>query len=114
MVSLAMDASAELALEDIDAEVLDVRTVKPIDKTLLLKSVKKTGRLVVADGGWKSFGVAAEIEAIVFECAFAHMKSAPVRVTLPDVPAPASSALEKAYYPTARNITEAALKIMTQ
>jgi len=114
MVSLAMDASAELALKDIDAEVLDVRTVKPLDKTLLLESVKKTGRLVVADGGWKSFGVAAEIEAIVFECAFAHMKSAPVRVTLPDVPAPASSALEKAYYPTAQDITEAALKIMTK
>lgn len=96
----AMDAAVELASEEgIDCEVIDLRTIKPLDKELILDSVRKTGRLIVADVGWKSFGLAAEISALVFENAFESIKSPFVRVTLPDAPAPASRALEKAYYP---------------
>lgn len=113
MVHNAMRAAEELARDGINAEVLDIRTVKPLDKQLLLPSVKKTGRLVVADGGWKTCGMAAEISAIVFEEAFGYIKSPVVRVTLPDVPAPASSALEKVYYPDSGSIVQAVKKVLS-
>lgn len=114
MAHVAGKAANELVEKEIDVELIDIRTIKPIDKKLLIDSVKKTGRLVVADVGWKSFGVAAEISTIVFEQAFDFMRAPIVRVTLPDVPAPASGPLEKAYYPTARNIVEAVRQVMDQ
>ena len=113
MVHNAMRAAGELARDGINGEVLDIRTVKPLDKQLLLASVKKTGRLVVADGGWKTCGIAAEISSIVFEEAFGYIKSPVVRVTLPDVPAPASSALEKVYYPDSGSIVQAVKKVLS-
>ena len=113
MVHNAMRAAEELARDGINGEVLDIRTVKPLDKQLLLASVKKTGRLVVADGGWKTCGIAAEISAIVLEEAFGYIKSPVVRVTLPDVPAPASSALEKVYYPDSGSIVQAVKKVLS-
>ena len=112
MVQKAMEAAAELAKDGIEVEVIDVRTVKPLDKNLLLESVQKTGRLVVADGGWKTCGVAAEISSLVFEEAFGYLKSPVARVTLPDVPAPASSALESAYYPSSKDIVQAVRKVL--
>ena len=113
VVHNAMEAASELAKEGVETEVLDIRTIKPIDQELVLDSVRKTGRLVVADGGWRSFGVAAEMSCMVFEEAFDAMKSPPIRVTLPDVPAPASRTLEAAYYPTARDIILAAQKVLS-
>ncbi len=107
MAYLAQKAVVELGEQGIDAELIDLRTIKPFDKELIIGSVKKTGRLVVADGGWRSFGVAAEIAAVVFEEAFTYMKAPVARVTLPDVPAPASRSLEKAYYPTVETIAKA-------
>lgn len=103
----ALEAAAELAKENIEVEVIDLRTIKPLDKDLVLESVKKTGRLAVADLGWKTYGLAAEISAFVFEEAFEFLKAPFVRVTLPDLPAPASSVLERAYYPTTRDIVRA-------
>ena len=111
MAYLAQKAVVELGEQGIDAELIDLRTIKPFDKELVLGSVRKTGRLVVADGGWRSFGVAAEIATIVFEEAFTYMKAPVARVTLPDIPAPASRVLEKAYYPTAGCIVEAVRKV---
>jgi pyruvate dehydrogenase E1 component beta subunit len=107
----AMDAAAELAREGIDCEVIDLRTIKPLDKEIILDSVKKTGRLVVADVGWKSFGMAAEISALVFEEAFEFLKSPFIRVTLPDAPAPASAALENVYFPKQKDIRESIEKL---
>ena len=112
LVKHAMAAAVELSKDGIDCEVIDLRTIKPIDKALLLKSVKKTGRLVVADVGWKSFGMAAEISALVFEEAFDFMKSPLVRVTLPDAPAPASAPLENAYYPGQKEIQLAIKRLL--
>jgi pyruvate dehydrogenase E1 component beta subunit len=114
MAHLSTDAVEELAKEGVNVELIDFRTVKPLDNDILIKSVKKTGRLVVADVGWRSFGVAAEISTIVFEEAFDFMRAPAVRVTLPDVPAPASGPLEKGYYPTAQNIVEAVQQVMDQ
>jgi len=110
MVHEAMKASEALAIEGIDVEVIDLRTVKPLDKGLILNSVKKTGRVVVADVGWKSFGIAAEIFAMIMENAFDVLKTPIFRVALPDCPAPASRVLEKVYYPTFENIIDTVKK----
>lgn len=112
MAYLANKAALELAKDGIEVEVIDLRTVKPLDKNLLLDSVRKTGRLVVADVGWRTCGIAAEISSIVFEEAFDSMKSPPIRVTLPDVPAPSSKVLEKAYYPTVENVIQAVREVL--
>ncbi len=111
MAVQALDAAGKLEKEGISAEVIDLRSVKPLDRDLLLRSVAKTGRLVVADGGWKTCGVAAEIAALVCEHSFDSLKSPVRRVTIPDVPAPASSALEKEYYPGSGEIIKAAKEI---
>ena len=107
MVLEASKAATILEKENIDVEIIDLRSLKPLDESLLFESVKRTGRLVIADGGWKTCGVAAEIAALVAERAF-HCLQAPIkRVSLPDIPAPASSALEKLYYPDAGKIVSA-------
>jgi pyruvate dehydrogenase E1 component beta subunit len=108
----AMRAADELKNEGISAEVIDPRTVKPLDKDLILQSLHKTGRLVVADVGWKSYGVSGEITAMVAEEAFKRLKAPVVRVALPDCPAPASQTLEAVYYPRCGQIIEAVLKIV--
>ena len=112
ITTLAMKAAEELAEEGIDVEVVDLRTIKPLDKDLIIASVKKTGRLVVADIGWKTYGMSAEIAAVITEEAFDFLKAPILRVALPDIPAPASNPLEKAYYPTKADIVRAVKKIM--
>lgn len=107
MAHESMKAAEELAKEKIDVELIDLRTVKPIDQDIILKSVKKTGRLVIVDGGWKTCGLTAEISAIVSENGFKYLKAPIRRVTLPDCPAPASSLLEKKYYPTIQDLVSA-------
>jgi len=112
MAHASSTAARQLIKEQIDVEFIDLRTVKPLDHTLLLASVKKTGRLVVADGGWRTGGLAAEITAMVCENAFDYLKAPIRRVTLPDSPAPASRTLEKAYYPDAQSIADAVREVM--
>jgi acetoin:2,6-dichlorophenolindophenol oxidoreductase subunit beta len=114
MVSEAQKAVAELAAEGIDAELLDLRTVKPLDEELLLNSVKKTGRLVVADVGWKTCSVAAEVSALVSENAFEYLKAPIRRVTLPDCPAPASAVLEKVFYRNSSDIVSAVRQVASK
>lgn len=104
MVIEASQAAESLENEGIDVEVIDLRSLKPLDERLLFDSVRKTGRLVVADGGWKTCGVAAEISALVAEKTFSYLKAPILRVSLPDIPAPASSPLEKAFYPDSNDI----------
>lgn len=105
MVYEAMNAAENLEKEGIDIEVVDLRSLKPLDENLIFDSVKKTGRLVIADGGWKTCGVGAEISARVAGSVFKYLKAPIIRVSLPDTPAPASSVLEKAYYPTSDDIS---------
>jgi len=111
MVHEAMKAAEALADEGVEVEVIDLRTVKPLDQEMILNSVRKTGRVVVADVGWKSFGVSSEIAALVAENAFDALKAPVLRVALPDCPAPASRNLEEAYYPMAEDIARAVRKI---
>jgi len=112
MAQEAMKASSELAQQNIDVEFIDVRTAKPIDMHLILRSVRKTGRLVVADGGWKTCGWAAEVAALVSENAFASLKAPIGRVTLPDCPAPASVVLEKEFYKSSRDIVAKIIEVV--
>lgn len=103
-------AAQELAERGIDVEVIDPRTLRPLDEDLLLDSVAKTGRLVIADTGWKTGGVTAELAAIVAEKAFSFLKSPVTRVACPDVPTPAGYTLEDAFYIGKAEIKEAILK----
>ena len=105
-------ATQELAKEGIDVELIDLRTVKPLDQELLFESIKKTGRVVIVDGGWKNCGVSAEVSALVSEHCFEYLKAPVKRVTLPDTPAPASSVLEKEYYKTSKNIVLTVKELM--
>lgn len=114
MVIKAAEAAKVLKNEEgIDVELLDLRTIKPLDENLLLQSVRKTGRLVVADAGWKTCGVGAEVSAVIAEKAIDYLKAPIIRVSLPDAPAPASSVLEKAYYPDAGDIISAIKRTIT-
>lgn len=112
MLQEAMKAVESLQKDDIAVEVINIRSLKPLHNELLLESVKKTGRMVVVDGGWRTCGIAAEISASVMEKAFGYLKAPIRRITLPDAPAPASSALEKAYYPGAEEIASAVKKLL--
>jgi pyruvate dehydrogenase E1 component beta subunit len=113
LVYEAIKASENLDREGLDVEVVDLRSLKPLDENLLLTSVKKTKRLVIVDGGWKTCGVAAEISARIAENnVFRSLRAPIIRVSLPDTPAPASSALEKVYYPKAERIIAAVRKIL--
>ena len=108
MAYQSVKAAKELEKSGIDVEIIDLRSIKPIDKNLLFKSIKKTGKLVVADAGWKSFGFSAEISALAGESGY--LKLPVLRITLPDCPAPASRMLEKEYYPDYKKIVAAVKK----
>ena len=112
MVIEALRAAEELQGKGIDAEVVDPRTLKPLDEELILNSIQKTGRLIIADTGWKTGGVAAAIGAMVAEKGFDYLR-APIRyVTCPDVPTPASYVLEAKFYPGKNEIIDCARKMM--
>jgi len=107
MVSEACLAADELAREGIQAEVLDLRTLCPLDRDTILGSVRKTGRLVVADTGWKTGGLSAEIASLAVEEALSCLKAPVHRIACPDLPTPAGFTLEQAYYPGKREIADA-------
>ncbi|HSP67115.1 MAG TPA: transketolase C-terminal domain-containing protein [Bryobacteraceae bacterium] len=112
MAAQALDAADELAEQGIDAEVIDLRSLKPWDQSRVLESARKTGHVIVADPGWRTAGASAEIAATIAAEAF-HDLEAPVgRVALPDTPAPTSRAEEQAYYPRPSAIVEAARRAL--
>jgi len=83
----------------IHVELIDLRSIRPLDIETVVNSVKKTGRLIVCDIGWKHFGVSGEIVSQTIEKAFHFLKVPPLRIGLPDCPTPGSHALEEVYYP---------------
>jgi len=112
MVCESVKAAEMLAEEGIDSEVIDLRTIRPLDSEMIIESVKKTGRLVVADTGWKQCGTGSELITRVVEDAYGALKAPPQRINLPEVPTPASPVLEKAYYPGAVEIAAAVKKTL--
>ncbi|NYZ12778.1 alpha-ketoacid dehydrogenase subunit beta [Azospirillum sp. RWY-5-1] len=107
-VNHCLDAAGRLAEQGIEAEVVDLRTLKPLDEDTILASVRKTGRLVVVHEASRLCGVGAEIAALVSEKAFRSLRAPVLRLTGPDAPAPASYPLEQAFVPQAGAIAEAA------
>lgn len=108
----ALKAVSELTEKGINAELVDLRTIKPLDLNLILESVNKTGRLLIVDGSWRTNGIASEISANVSEKAFGSLKCPVSRITLPDTPAPASRSLEAVYYINHKNIVDAVVKMI--
>jgi len=110
-VGLALDAAAKLAEEGIDAEVIDLRTLRPLDKETVLTSLAKTNRLIVAEEGWPTCSIASEIISICMEEGFDHLDAPVLRVCNEDVPLPYAANLEKLALIDAARIAEAARKV---
>ncbi len=111
MVQVAEEAAETLAREGISAEVIDPRTIVPLDEETILRSVRKTSRAIVIDEGHQSYGVTAEIAARISEKAFYHLDAPVIRMGAMDVPVPFSPALEDLTVPTAAGVLENARKI---
>lgn len=112
MVLEALEAALQLEAVGVSAEVIDIRSVRPLDRPRLLESVRRTGRLVVADTAWGTAGMSAEIMATICESAFDALKAAPERVCFPECPTPTSPALAAEYYPRAGHIVAAVRRVM--
>src|SRR2546425_5514074 len=106
MVPFALRVADRLAAIGVDSEVVDLRTVAPLDSETVCASVEKTGRLCVMDPAWQSFGVSAEIVARVAERSGRALRSEPVRICHPDSHTPMSSALEVLYYPEEQAVVD--------
>jgi len=112
MVIEALRVADVLKQHGIDIEIIDMRTVRPLDMPTVLRSVKKTGHLIVLDTAWKFASIAAEVIAQVAEQAHGVLKAAPVRVCSPDHPVPTSRYLADEYYPEANHIISAILQLI--
>ncbi len=110
-VGMALDAAGKLADEGIDAEVIDLRTLRPLDKQTVLESLAKTNRLIVAEEGWPTCSIASEIISICMEEGFDHLDAPVLRVCNEDVPLPYAANLEKLALIDAARIVEAARKV---
>jgi pyruvate dehydrogenase E1 component beta subunit len=104
MVPFALRVAGQLAEQKVDAEVIDLRTVSPLDGDAVNRSVEKTGRLAVLDPAWQSFGVSSEVVARVVERQGRRLRADPLRLCYPDSHTPMSSALEAAYYPAEADV----------
>lgn len=100
----ALRAAQSLADAGVDTEVVDVRTVRPLDVETIVASVRRTGRLIVVDGGWPTCGFASEVICVAAERALGALQAPPRRVTLLDCPVPTTSALSGVCYPTAGDL----------
>jgi pyruvate dehydrogenase E1 component beta subunit len=108
MVARALEAAQTLAEEGIQAEVIDLRTIRPLDVSTIVASVKKTNRLVSVEEGWPVFGMGAELAAAIMEHAFDHLDAPVRRVTGKDVPMPYAANLERLALPQTADVVEAA------
>jgi pyruvate dehydrogenase E1 component beta subunit len=103
---------ALLSIMGISVELIDMRSINPLDSQTVIDSVKKTGRLIVADTAYKTGSISAELISQVLEGAFDSLKEAPIRVCSPDFPTPTASSMTEEYYPTSGTIADAALKLL--
>ncbi len=111
MVGKALEAAEELAKEGIEAEVVNLRTIRPIDRWTIIESVKKTNRVVVAEEGWPFAGIGSEIAALIGEHAFDHIDAPVARVCAKDVPLPYAANLEQLALPQRQDILAAVRKV---
>lgn len=114
MVTESMKAAAALEESGVSAEIVDLRTLRPLDAETILNSVGKTGRLVVADSDWKECGVGSEVVALATENLFESLKAGPARVAWPGTSVPSGHVLEAQFYPGAQEIQKTALRVCEQ
>ncbi len=112
MVHRALEAAKQLEKEGISVEVIDLRTLVPLDKEAIINSVKKTHRLLVVDEDYLSYGMSGEIVAIVAENALEYLDAPPKRLAVPDVPIPYSNTLEDFVIPSADRIAQAVKELL--
>jgi len=111
-IELGLQAATQLETEGIGADVIDLRTIKPMDEQIILESLQKTGRVVAVDTAWMKGGVCAEIGFLAAEKGFRFLKAPVARVGLPDIPTPAGYTLEQYFYPDAARIAAAARSLL--
>lgn len=111
-VNFCMEAAAELAASGIEIDVLDMRTIRPLDIDSIVRSIQKTGRIVVVDQSWPFASVASEVVTQVCEKCFDYLDHPPVRVNTEDVPTPYAKGLEYAYLPNKERIVAAVKKVV--
>jgi pyruvate dehydrogenase E1 component beta subunit len=114
MLHVTLQAAEELAKEGIQAEVIDLRAIRPIDIDLILDSVRKTNRVVIAEEGWKYYGTGQGLAALIYEFAFDYMDAPVQHVNGADVPMPYSKVLERAALPNKNDIVKAVKAIVPQ
>src|SRR5262249_47032071 len=107
----AIGAAEALENNGVDAEIIDLRTLNPLDLKTVVESVKKTGRAIIAYEGWRTGGAGAEIASLIYEAAFDHLDAPIERVALMDTPMPYNKHLEHAVLPSASDIVKAAERI---
>jgi pyruvate dehydrogenase E1 component beta subunit len=112
MLHVTLQAAEELAKEGIQAEVIDLRSIRPLDIDLVLDSVKKTNRVVIAEEGWKYYGTGHGLAALIYEFAFDYMDAPIQHVNSADVPMPYSKVLERAALPKNSDIVNAVKAIV--
>ena len=112
MVNYCMQAAAQLAKEGIEAEIVDLRSLRPLDMEPVIASFKKTNRAVIAEEGWKSFGVGSEVAARIYEEAFDYLDAPVRRVAQKEVPLPYNSRLEQLALPQVEDIIAAVREVL--
>jgi pyruvate dehydrogenase E1 component beta subunit len=111
-LELSMKAAEELAAEGIEAEIVDLRTLRPLDMEPVLESFKKTNRAVVVEEGWRSFGVGSEVASRIYEEAFDYVDAPIVRVAQKEVPLPYNRTLEQSALPQVPDIVAAVKEVL--
>ena len=112
MLQTSLQAADQLAQEGIQAEVIDLRTLRPLDTRAIVESVSKTNRLVVVEEGWRAYGIGAEIASRVTELAFDHLDAPVRRVAQAEVPLPYNQRLEQMALPQVENIVDAVKDVL--
>lgn len=112
MLDVSLKAAEELAKEEIEAEVVDLRTLRPLDMEPVIESFKKTNRAVIVEEGWLSYGVGAEIAARIYEQAFDYVDAPIKRVAQLEVPLPYNRSLEQMALPSVKNVVEAVKEVL--
>jgi pyruvate dehydrogenase E1 component beta subunit len=111
-VGLIMEAAEELSKEGIEAELIDLRTIRPLDTDTIIESVKKTNRIVTVEQGWPVCSIGSEIAAVVVDQAFDYLDAPPARIAGKDVPMPYAANLEKLALPSVHDIVAAAKAVL--
>jgi pyruvate dehydrogenase E1 component beta subunit len=112
MLQITAKAAQQLAAEGIEAEVIDLRTLRPLDMEPVYESFKKTNRAVIVEEGWRSYGVGAEVAARLYEECFDYLDAPIQRVAQKEVPLPYSAELEKSAIPNPNDVIKAVKAVL--